>query len=197
MALCAMKFSIKNKNKNKKYNMCVLNLTSDYTYNCADSVGGIKKVYIGEWKDNKNVSGGVTYSGSLVTGLTSFNGATTSHYRFDQGVGDASLVIAAEDNDSKSTAYTATLTIMMKNSSAATLNIAKTLKQGMWSVIVEKNDGEWFLLGYDSPTSVGFGEAGTGKALTDMNGFTLTFKNISKNGPVPVTSALVAQVCRL
>jgi hypothetical protein len=144
-------------------------ITSGYTLDCRDSMGGVKEVYLIALAD---VSSFATASG-VVTGLTKATGK--QFYKFEQlpQTCDWTEAITGSDENG-SIFYAPTLNIQLNKSQAAIRNQIKLIAANRCIAIVKDRNGVAVMLGATIGLSTNAGQSGSGKAFGDLNGSTLT-----------------------
>lgn len=140
-------------------------------------VSGINTVYLMPWNGTT-----LTYTYQL-DGFTigTFSAGTASAYTFLQNPEVASFNAPGEYN-TENNAYkrTQTLTFNVYNLSAAVVDKIRALDQGTWRPIILDNNGNYFIMGMDTPVQVTASDAGLGKMGTDLNGATITMTSMAK-----------------
>jgi len=63
-------------------------------------------------------------------------------------------------------------------------NLIDSLASGNFLVVAKDRNGKFFLMGENDAAAIGAGTAGSGKGLTDLNGYALTFE-ASEGKPSP------------
>lgn len=159
------------------------NLTNGYAVpGCRDEVAGINKVYI------SNYSSDLIYglSGSSVINIT---GATPSFYKFEQEVeaGMFNSEVTFSDTINNNLFYTNTLDLTFNKMSAENLDRAKLLAAARLTVIVEDNNGHYFLMNMYKPVKASKLTLGVGQKMGDLNGASMTFTVNEKNGFTPIS----------
>jgi hypothetical protein len=146
-------------------------LSTGYTLGCRDSIGGIKRAYIG------NFDSGATYTLDANEIVTAFSGATVSYYTFEQEMETGEFnQTGAYSTENGTVFFDQQLTLTFHKNDATLRNQLLVLSQANMSVIVEDQRGEFWLMGYQNGVRVINGAMNTGKAYGDMNGVTITFQ---------------------
>jgi hypothetical protein len=146
-------------------------LTNGYTLDCRDNLGGIKGVWVGAY----NTTLAYTLGADTQT-IGTFSGGTSSFISFEQDLEVAQLSSEFEANsENGTTVYTDNLTIIMPKLTGQQLETLRILGQGKWRVLIQDNNSHYFLLGVDNGVRVTAAPYGSGKALSDLNGVTITF----------------------
>lgn len=162
-------------------------LTQGYTLGCRDSAGGIKSVYFIEFD---NVSG-VTEAAGTVSAIAKANGGKFYKYNLQRATG--SFNEAYNDSaENGTTFHLQTLTIILNKMQAATSQEIKLLAQNKLMAVVEDRNSKYWLLGRENGLERSGGQAGSGTAMGDRNGYELTFTS-DNVAPVPeVASGIIA-----
>ena len=147
--------------------------------NCKDALGGVKRIYIGAWQDGLwvDISSGevATLSGAL----------TLTVYTYDMTKGSASLTQTVTSDIAAGTIfYDQTLTAQFTKMGTADITELQNLSKGRMAVLVEDNNGNWFVMGHKHGVEVSGGSVQTGQGFGDQNGFTLEF-NAQEIAPAP------------
>ena len=146
---------------------------------CKDSLTGLTNVYF--------------INDDLVTGEVVFYDPTSvpfvdtdevyyvtnvaSIYKFElksnENVYDQEIVSSRENG---TTFFRQTLTIKLKKQDIATHNAVKTLAYAKPRILVENNEGQFFLVGMFRGCDLTAGSINNGAALGDFSGYSLTFQ---------------------
>ena len=146
---------------------------------CKDSLGGIKKIYIaqfaeGMWED--------IASGS-VTGLSGTNTASFYQYEMNRGSGSMNQTITASIENG-TVFYDQALTANFTKLEASDITELQNITKGRMSVLVQDNNGNWFIMGHKRGVEASGGVVQTGTASGDLNGFTIEM-NAQEVAPAP------------
>jgi len=144
-------------------------LTSGYTLGCRDSIGGIKKAYIG------NFSSGATYTFAADDTITAFSGATVSYFTFEQEIETGEFnQTGAYSTENGTVFFDQQLSLMFHKNDSVLRNQLLVLSQANMSVIIEDQRGEYWLMGIENGVRAISGAQNTGRLYGDMNGVTIT-----------------------
>lgn len=136
---------------------------------CKDSAGGLRSVYFVNFGD----VGAITYDVTDTDVITAVAG-TPSAYKYDLK-GDSNFQQDINsDRNAGTTFFTQTLTLTLKKLTKKDHKELKLLTWGLTHVIVEDNNGNFFVAGLKRGMDVTGGTIATGGALADMSGYTLT-----------------------
>ena len=162
---------------------CVL--SQGMTIDCRDSIGGVKAVW---FIAHQNVSA-VTEASGVVSAITK----TGVFYKYNLVKSTASLVeninVSVENG---SVGYAPELNIVLNKMMANTRNEIMLLAQNVLMAIVQDMNGKYWLIGKQNGIDVSAGNAGTGTAMTDRNGYTLTFTGVEPALAPEVQASVIA-----
>ena len=161
-------------------------LTTGYTLDCRDSIGGIKEVYIMELA---NVSG-ITVTSGTVTSLTKATGKR--FFKYEQEINTADLSEDGKFSRENGTQYfEQKLSLVFNKYTAAVQQELKLLAQARVVAMVVYQDGTSRYLGYQNGIMVSEGQQTSGKAMGDRNGKTLTFMGEEPNESYFISSGII------
>ena len=163
------------------------NLTSGYSLDCADSVGGIKKIYVTELA-NKNT---LTAASGVITAFTLSTGKQFWTYELQKET--SNLVENITRNEANGTTfYEQVLQFTIRKMAASLRNEIKLLAQNRVMIIVLDRNGKYWLLGENNGAEMTNSTAATGTAMGDFNGYTLNFRGTEEAPAQEVSSGLIA-----
>ena len=152
--------------------MSTCDIVSGFTLGCRDNTGGLKNIYI--------LSGSISSVNGTEGLITSITGSGT-FYKFEltRQTGDFTETINAS-LENGTIFYEQTVNAPFHKLQSSTRNQIRTLaKNPDIFMIVETNNSEtgtvFFLLGQTRGLSLSGGQAQTGTAFGDLQGYTLTF----------------------
>lgn len=167
--------------------MATCALTSGMTLDCRDAVGGISVVYIVE----KSNVGTVPASSGTVTAITMNNSTKFWTFNFKSETGDWEDTLIT--NDAAGTVHSEQiLNLVTYKMSAAKRNQIKLLAQNVLTIMVTDNNGTTWLMGEAIGAWLQPTKGASGKALGDMNGYTMQFKASEPNQAQVVTPGIIA-----
>jgi len=152
------------------------NLNDGYVLGCS-SIGGVEKVWIGEYVDNVvyTQSANGTITGITTTGLTV--------YAFEQDIEHAGLVQAGNYSRENGTVfYESTLSIKLIGLDASVRQRMVELGRAPLFAVVKSNAGDYYYCGIESSGRASSGEANLGTLLGDLNGLAQSIAWKSANG---------------
>ena len=161
------------------------NLTDGYVLGCS-SIGGVEKVWIGEYVDN------VVYAQSscgIITGITT-TGLTV--YSFEQDIEHAGLIQAGNYSRENGTVfYESTLSIKLIGLDCEVRSRMVELGRAPLFAIIKSNAGDYYYCGIESSGRASAGEANVGTLLGDQNGLSQSISWKSANGVFLMSGTLV------
>jgi len=165
------------------------NIVQGNEIDCRDSVGGVLEVYLTEF-DNVTQAN-ITASSGVITAATCSSGKRFFTYKLEKE--NASLVSKEVISVENGTLFNeSTLTFTMKKMTASHRNNIRTLAQNRLHVIVKDANSIYWWLGKTNGADLTAADGATGKAMGDMNGYTLTFMAKEPDALYTVSSAIVA-----
>ena len=161
------------------------NLNDGFLLGCS-TIGGVEKVWIGEYIDNVVVS---QDSCGIITGITT-TGLTV--YSFEQDIEHAGLVQTGNYSRENGTVfYESVLSIKLIGLDCEVRNRMVELGRAPLFAVVKSNAGDYYYLGLESAGRASAGEASLGVALGDMNGLSQSISFKSANGAFLIDEALL------
>ena len=151
---------------------------------CKDALGGIKRIYVAEWEADKWDWDAIPTTGDdigIVPGLTIDDPSQTPitevvFYTYDMTRGSGSLTqTITSDLVAGTVFFDQVCTVTFNKASGTDIIELSNLVKGRVAVMVEDNNGNWFIMGHKNGVEVSGGTAQTGQAAGDQNGFTLEF----------------------
>lgn len=154
---------------------------------CISSMGGIKRVLLA----NKDDVSAVTLTDGLISAITMAGGAKFKEYQFRRYTG--SLTSTYQVSEDTGSHYVQSDLIMVFNRLETAKRIEITaLAQADTVGIVEDMNGKFWFLGYDESLFLADGDAQTGTARNDRNGYQLTLRDNSLELPYEVAASVVS-----
>lgn len=148
---------------------------------CKDAVGGLKNLYILNYGmyDETDITydTAVGYEDQITAiNLSPIAPALTAYiYKFElKGTNSFEQTITSS-RENGTTFFEQVLTVTLKKQDAITHKQIKLLSYGRPNIIVENNNGQYFIAGLLRGMDVTAGTISNGTALGDMNGYSLTF----------------------
>jgi hypothetical protein len=154
-------------------------ITSGYSIECRDSVGGVEIVYLIENAYLYDASGNsrVTTDGSgTVTALTKTSGKRFWKFEVPRATSmTANGITASQENGTLF--YTHQVEFPINQRNAAIRNIVTTLAKNRLTFVVKEGDGLYKMFGKEFGLFLDTSEGGSGTALADRNGYMLKFSS--------------------
>jgi hypothetical protein len=163
-------------------------ITSGEELGCSDSIGGIKKVYI--VGGGGEVTGYTYNAAGAITGATSTTGTTLYGFELKRGVSSLTQTLN-KSYENGTVFFTQELTISLYKYDTAKRDKLKVLSQNdtLQIIAIDQNDTQ-SLLGQTNFSFLSAGDATSGQALGDKNGFSMTFQAQEAEPARVITGAL-------
>ena len=154
---------------------------------CSSNMGGIKRVLIANAADVT----AITLSSDVITAITM--AASKKFYEFYFRPNTSSMTSTWQVNNENGTNYVQTLVQMIFNRLDTTKRASiMALAQADLVAIVEDMNGVFWYLGYDYPLLINAGDATSGTARSDRNGYSITLEDNSIALPYEVDDSIIA-----
>lgn len=141
-----------------------------YTLDCRDSVGGIKSLHILE---RGNISSYTTSSGT-VSSITKSGGSVFFKYELEEENSNAQSV-GTGNRQNGSFFFAQQVNAMFLKMTYQTRDKLRLLQKNRLVIIVEDNNGKYWVYGKDNGLMVTTSTGASGTARGDMNGYTVVF----------------------
>jgi hypothetical protein len=142
---------------------------------CKDSVGGISAVYF----VNKGDLGAITYD-ATDTDVIDAVGGTPSAYKFDVRGTSSFTETPTVSRENGTAFFEQAMELVLPKLTKKDHSTVKMLAYGSPHVIIEDNNGNFFLAGLEYGMDISGGSIATGSAMGDMSGYTLSFTGMEK-----------------
>ena len=152
---------------------------------CLGNNGGIKTVWLANWD---NVAS-LTESSGAITAITMANSEKFKKYEFPRNTSSMSSNYAVNAENGTSYVETDLLMVFTRMDTTKRLEIV-AMAQGLLAAFVEDNNGNVWYLGHDFPVTINAGDALTGTARGDRNGYSITLRDESAEPPMPFTGTI-------
>ena len=162
-------------------------LTQGLNLDCRDAYGGVKRVLFMEFE---NVTA-YTMTSGVISAITKASGKTFKEYKLVVETGDAKSS-GTHDRQQGTRVWKQTVSFPINKMSTSVKNEIELLSQNRLLVIVEDQNGAYWLYGKDFGLMATTTESMTGVALADRNGYMLTFEGNEKGFEVEVQSSIIA-----
>lgn len=154
-------------------------LTTNIAIPCRDS-GGIKRIFI---TDLVTAQASIVLASGTTGAIQSITG-TTGWYTYDFRKQTGTFTETSKTSDTNGTSYyEPDVKIVLNNLSLILRNEMYNLSLMQLAVIVQTNNGDYWLIGYYNGLTQIAGTAGAGKAFGDQNGYTFDLQGAE---PVPM-----------
>ena len=151
-------------------------LTTGFLVGCNDSIGGVKAFYIDNMPDD-----GLTIAESATGEATSITGTNLAYWKYETTSAQGAASFFNDNptiNDANGTSFfDQTATLVLNKMEQTKRNEIKLLARAKMSIIIEDNNGKYWLMGETNGVRLVSGENGTGTALGDRNGYSLSFQS--------------------
>lgn len=147
---------------------------------CDTSAGGIKRVLIAQKDDVTNIS--VDTSTGVIDTITMASGKYFVQWLFRKNTGNYTTALTS-DPAIGTQAVTTDLNLQFTKAEATKRLEIQSAINAAAVVIIEDMYGQYILLGKDNEVSVTSVNQQSGTAVTDLNGYTLTFQDVSLELP--------------
>ena len=161
---------------------------------CKDSVGGLKAVYFINWGDATGVTYSVTAGEEDV--ITALAGAPVGYKYELKGTSTFEQTVTSS-RDNGTTFVDQKLTLNLKKLSIADHKQIKLLAYGRPQIIIEDNNGNFFMSGLTLGMDLTTAAITTGAAMGDASAYNLEFQGMEPkpaNFIVPVAGTLTTAV---
>ena len=161
-------------------------LSTGFTLDCKDGIGGIKKIVLANWYDNIDfLFDGTT---EVVDEITSISAGELFTYDLPTQTGSFEETINF-NRDNGTVFYTQTVNIMLHKLSAPKRLELQSVAQARVLVFVLDSNENWWAIGYEYGADLSTSTAATGTALGDGNGYTLAFVHESPKRAYKLSAA--------
>lgn len=159
-------------------------LTSGFTLDCKDAVGGIKSIHLISWTASKftAVSGEITAT-TVVSGDV---------YTYELPKGTGSMTNTTNVSVENGTTFNqCDVAFKLRRLSTSKRNEMKLLAQGRTYTIVRDNNDAYWLVGNEYGCDVTAMVANSGTAMGDSNGYEVTLSAIEAEAPYKLQASVV------
>ena len=159
-------------------------ISSGRIVDCKDQIGGISRVFIGNYADMINNATWAADTNDTVTAI-----AAQTFYQFDVRPETSSMTVTyASDPANGTTFFEQALSLTFQKLDATDIADIRALCQGRPNVwVMDNNDNIW-LLGAEFGCNVTGGNLVTGASFSDLTGYTIDFSGRESN-PVWIATA--------
>lgn len=154
---------------------------------CKDSVGGINAIYFINYGD----LGAVTFNSTDVDVIDSI-GTSVSAYKYDVHFSSSLTQNISSSSENGTTSFEQVVELSMPKLSKEDHREIKLIAYGHPHIVVEDQNGSFFLAGLINGMEVTAGTIVTGTAMGDMSGYTLTLTGMERSPANFLESTLTA-----
>lgn len=157
---------------------------------CADNVGGVKKLFLAVFPDNN-----LSYSPTIASGvITAWAGAAAKFFTYSVRQGVATGGSNSEsDGKSGATSYTPTFSTQVEGITAAKNVELDSVIKNRLLVIVQLQDDTYWLMGYKNGMNAKL-ETNPGVGMSDFKGYKINGTGAEAFNWYQVTSALIPTI---
>lgn len=155
---------------------------------CETAIGGIKSIMLANYDDISKITVG---DDGVISAITMVTDKKFAKWQFRKNTGSYTSTFAVDDAAGTSS-FTTEVALQFTKAEAEKRMTIQTALNAAAVCIVEDWNGNYIYLGYDNYVSVTAATMVSGTANTDLNGFTLTFSDLSKELPHFVDSAIIS-----
>ena len=142
---------------------------------CKDSVGGLKNLYFVNYGD----LGLITYDATNTDVIDAVAG-TPDAFKYEIKGASSFTQNIQSSRDTGTTVFEQVVEVTLKKLSVSDHMELKMLAFGRPNVIIEDNNGNYFLAGLEHGCDVTGGTIVTGSAMSDLSGYTLTLTGMER-----------------
>jgi hypothetical protein len=143
---------------------------------CKDAIGGLKNIYFANFTIDP---ADITYDSTDTDLITDITGVSDLYKYELKGVNSFTQTITSS-RDTGTTFFDQVLSVEFKKQDVATSKEIKILSYGRPHIVVEDNNGNYFIAGLLRGCDVTAGEIASGVTLGEMSGYKLTFSGQEK-----------------
>lgn len=150
------------------------NITNGIARGCRENAGGLYQLYIASRPENVEV-------GNSTDGVTHISSSSVAidFYPFVPNKNSSDFTENYQVSlENGTVGYEQVATMIFSKMEATKANQIKMLAQGSLLVIVKDKNNNYFLMGENDGAELSAGNAGSGKVLTDLNGYNITLTSL-------------------
>jgi hypothetical protein len=168
-------------------------VTSGYSIDCRESVGGVEVVYLIENSALYDASGNsrVIEASGTITALTKNTGKRFWKFEIPRGTSFTENGITSS-LENGTFFYTHRVSFPINDRSATTRNIINTLAKNRLTFVTKEGDGVFRLYGKEFGLTMENSPGNSGTALADRNGYVLTFSSQEREDFLVVPANIAA-----
>ena len=162
-------------------------LTSGYTLDCKDSLGGLKSVLFIE---SANIEASTEVAG-VITAITLDAGKTFFKYELVKETSSFTETVTASIQNG-TIFYAQELSVILNKLQASSRNEILLLAKNNLVAIAEDRNGKYWMLGQTGGLDITGGTSASGVASGDRSGYELTFSGQEANLAPEVSAGIIA-----
>ena len=162
-------------------------LTSGYTFDCKDNIGGLKSV----WFIGYNDVASVTEASGVITAITKGAGKVFYKYQLVRNTASFTENIAGSIENG-TVVFNQELLIVINKMQTSMRNEMLLLAKNNMMAVVEDQNGRYWLAGRFNGLDLLTGSVSTGLAQADRNGYSFTFSGGEKESAPEVQSSVIS-----
>ena len=162
-------------------------LTSGYTFDCKDNIGGLKSV----WFIGYNDVASVTEASGVITAITKDAGKVFYKYQLVRNTASFTENIAGSIENG-TVVFNQELLIVINKMQTSMRNEMLLLAKNNMMAVVEDQNGRYWLAGRFNGLDLLTGSVSTGLAQADRNGYSSTFSGGEKESAPEVQAAVIS-----
>ena len=163
-------------------------LTTGFSVGCNDSIGGVAEFWIA------NMPADFATTSDSDEEVTALSGTGLGYYKYECTSAQGAASVMNDNptvNDANGTSFfDQTATYILNKMETAKRNEVKMIARAKMSIIIKDNNGTYWLMGETNGVRLVSGENGTGTALGDRNGYSLSFQ-AQEPEPMPIVTATI------
>ena len=149
-------------------------LTTGFSVGCNDSIGGVAEFWIA------NMPSDFSTTSDASEEVTALGGTGLGYYKYECTSAQGASSVMNDNptvNDANGTSFfDQTATYILNKMETAKRNEVKMIARAKMSIIIKDNNGTYWLMGETNGVRLVSGDNGTGTALGDRNGYSLSFQ---------------------
>lgn len=153
-------------------------ITSGYSIECRDSVGGVQTIWLIENSNLYDASGNstITSASGTITALNKVSGKKFWKFEVPRGTAQTMNGITASQENG-TIFYTHQVEFPINSRNASMRNIIATLAKNRLTFVTLEGDGVYRMFGKAFGLFMDSSEGGSGQGLADRNGYVLKFSS--------------------
>lgn len=154
---------------------------------CKNSLGGIKKIYISDKRDEFVAGDNLEIEDGVITPKTAMNATDWKVYNVRKATSSATTNLVTSESAGNSWSTELTMQLFKMDAAKRAEVMALSEIDTLCAIFVDGNNNAWFI-GKDYSIEMSAGTAQTGTAMTDLNGYNVTMKDDSVEIPYQIAS---------